>query len=90
MKTIKILLVLATVSFFTALPYSIAEARDCSDPKGFHEKLMCKSYLEVFEKSDSTATSSESNKSEMTEGVKDKTKGALNWIKKSLKGKKVE
>ena len=88
MKTIKILLVLATVSFFTALPYSIAEARDCSDPKGFHERLMCKSF--GFGKSDSTATSSESNKSEMTEGVKDKTKGVFNWIKKSLKGKKVE
>ena len=88
MKTTKILLVLATVSFFTALPYSIAEARDCSNPKGFHERLMCKSF--GFEKSDSTATSSESNKSEMTEGVKDKTKGAFNWIKKALKGKKVE
>ena len=88
MKTIKILLVLATVSFFTALPYSIAEARDCSDPKGFHERMMCKSF--GFGKSDSTATSSESNKGEMADGVKDKTKGALNWIKKSLKGKKVE
>ena len=86
MKTIKILLVLATVSFFTALPYSIAEARDCSDPKGFHERLMCKSF--EFGKSDSTATST--NKGEMADGVKDKTKGTLNWIKKSLKGKKVE
>ena len=90
MKTTKILLVLATVSFFTALPYSITEAKDCSNPKGFHEKLMCKSLFEKFEKSDSTATSSESNKSEMTEGVKDKTKGVFSWIKKSLKGKKVE
>ena len=88
MKTIKILLVLATVSFFTALPYSIAEARDCSDPRGFHERMMCQSF--GFGKSDSTAISSESNKSGMEDGVKDKTKGALNWIKKSLKGKKVE
>jgi len=42
MKTIKIIILLATISLFTSVPYDAAEARDCSDPKGFHEKMMCK------------------------------------------------
>ena len=41
MKTIKIIILLATISLFTSVPYDAAEARDCSDPKGFHEKMMC-------------------------------------------------
>ena len=42
MKTIKIIILLATISLFTSVPYHAAEARDCSDPKKFHEKMMCK------------------------------------------------
>ena len=42
MKTIKIIILLATISLFTSVPYDAAEARDCSDPKGFHAKLVCK------------------------------------------------
>ena len=42
MKTIKIIILLATISLFTSVPYDAAEARDCSDPKGFHAKMMCK------------------------------------------------
>ena len=42
MKTIKIIILVATISLFTFVPYNAAEAKDCSDPKGFHEKLMCK------------------------------------------------
>ena len=41
MKTIKIIILLATISLFTSVPYHAAEARDCSDPKKFHEKMMC-------------------------------------------------
>jgi len=41
MKTIKIIMLLATISLFTSVPYDAVEARDCSNPKGFHEKLMC-------------------------------------------------
>ena len=42
MKTIKIIILLATISLFTSVPYDAAKAaRDCSDPKGFHEKMMC-------------------------------------------------
>ena len=38
----KIIILLATISLFTSVPYDAVEARDCSNPKGFHEKLMCK------------------------------------------------
>ena len=37
----KIIILLATISLFTTIPYDAAEARDCSDPKGFHAKMMC-------------------------------------------------
>ena len=40
-KTIKITILLATISLFTSVPYDAVEARDCSDPKGFHAKMMC-------------------------------------------------
>ena len=33
-------MLLATISLFTSVPYA-AEARDCSDPRGFHAKMMC-------------------------------------------------
>jgi len=42
MKTVKIILLLAIVSLFTSMTYNTTEARDCSNPKGFHQKLMCK------------------------------------------------
>ena len=41
MKIIKIILSLAIISLFTIASYDTAEARDCSNPKGFHEKMMC-------------------------------------------------
>ena len=42
MKTIKIILLLTIISLFTSIPYGVAKAADCSDPKGFHAKMMCK------------------------------------------------
>jgi hypothetical protein len=33
---------LGTISLFTSIPYGVAKAADCSDPKGFHAKMMCK------------------------------------------------
>ena len=41
MKTIKFIFLFASISFFALIPLSV-EARDCTDPQGFHEKLMCK------------------------------------------------
>ena len=42
MKTIKIIILFTAITVFTSVSYNAAEARDCSDPKGFHEKMMCK------------------------------------------------
>ena len=44
MKTIRIIILLAVISLFTTSPYIAAEARDCSNPEGFHEKFMCKKW----------------------------------------------
>ena len=40
-------MLLATISLFTSVPYDAVEARDCSNPKGFHEKLMCNKLFEA-------------------------------------------
>ena len=42
MKTIKIIILFTAMTLFTSVSFNAAEARDCSDPKGFHAKMMCK------------------------------------------------
>ena len=42
MKIIKIITLLITIPLLSSITYSSAMARDCSDPKGFHAKMMCK------------------------------------------------
>ena len=90
MKTIRIIILLAVISLFTTSPYISAEARDCSNPKGFHEKLMCKKFklnMPTFKKKsqDSESTST----SENTEENKKKGIGGI-WNKiKSFGGKKM-
>ena len=41
MKIIKIIILLTTISFFASVSTN-AKEKDCSNPKGFHEKMMCK------------------------------------------------
>ena len=53
MKTTRIVILLAVISLFTTSPYLAAEARDCSNPEGFHEKLMCKMKQGKEERQDS-------------------------------------
>ena len=90
MKTIRIIILLGVISLFTTSPYISAEARDCSNPKGFHEKLMCKKFklnMPTFKKKsqDSEGTST----SENTEKNKEKGIGGI-WNKiKSFGGKKM-
>ena len=90
MKTIRIIILLAVISLFTTSPYISAEARDCSNPKGFHEKLMCKKFklnMPTFKKKsqDSEGTST----SENTEENKKKGIGGI-WNKiKTFGGKKM-
>ena len=42
MKIIRLITLLITIPLLTSITYNSAIARDCSDPKGFHEKMMCK------------------------------------------------
>ena len=58
MKTLRVIIFLAVVSLFTTSHFNAAEARDCSNPKGFHEKMMCK-----ISGSSSSSESSEKEKS---------------------------
>ena len=85
MKIIKTILLLTIISVLTSVPYSIAEARDCSDPKGFHQKLMCKKLFKNLEwKSDSSEETITAEPEEKKSGV-----GGL-WQKiKNFGGKKV-
>ena len=73
MKTIKVILLLTTISLFTSVPYGVAEAGDCSNPKGFHAKMMCKL----------TGSSASAVETKETKGGD----GTSSWIKKFL-GKK--
>ena len=42
MKIIRIITLLITIPLLSSISYNSANARDCSDPKGFHAKMMCK------------------------------------------------
>ena len=42
MKTLKIIILFTAITLFTSVSFNYAEARDCSNPKGFHAKMMCK------------------------------------------------
>ena len=42
MKIIRIITLLITIPLLSSITYSSAIARDCSDPKGFHAKMVCK------------------------------------------------
>ena len=76
MKTIKIILLLTTISLFTSVPYGVAEARDCSNPKGFHAKMMCK----LTSGAGGSVTAAETKEAKGGDGT-------TSWIKKFL-GKK--
>ena len=41
MKLIRLITLLITIPLLSSITYTSAIARDCNDPKGFHEKMMC-------------------------------------------------
>ena len=41
MKIIKIIILLVTIPLLSSISFNTADARDCSNPKGFHAKMMC-------------------------------------------------
>ena len=77
MKIIKMIMFVVSISLFT---YTNAEARDCSNPKGFHEKLMCK--LSGVGNADE-----KKSKTEETSKVTTEKKSAFKKIKNVLKQK---
>ena len=93
MKTTRIIILLAVISVFTTSPYLAAEARDCSNPEGFHEKLMCKKWKMPTLKMPTLKKKSENSEaastSENTEENKKKGIGGI-WNKiKTFGGKKM-
>ena len=89
MKTIKIIIILTVISFLTTVPNK-AEARDCSNPDGFHEKLMCKKWkwkMPTLKKK-----SENSEDASTSENTEEKKKGVIGgiWYKiKNFGGKKM-
>ena len=77
MKTIKVILLLTTISLFTSVPYGVAEAGECSNPKGFHAKMMCK----LTGSSGSSVTAAEPKETRGGDGT-------TSWMKKFLGKKK--
>ena len=58
MKIIKIVTLFIAIPLLSSITYSSAMARDCSNPKNFHAKMMCK-----ITGSSSASESSEKDKS---------------------------
>ena len=54
MKTIKITLFLTAIALFTSVPF-VTEAKDCSEFKKLHKKLLCKA--KVTKEKDSSGES---------------------------------
>lgn len=91
MKTIKIVLLLATISFFTSIPFS-AEAGDCSAYKSVVHKKICEKLSGIS--SDKATVSDEATTKKKkylitTDGkVKNKAKGFFEKLK-NMGGKNI-
>ncbi len=80
MKIIRIITLLITIPLLSSITYSSAMARDCSDPKGFHAKMMCKI----------SGISGTSSTSESSTKTKKKKSGESFWKKiKNFGGKNI-
>ena len=73
MKIIKIITLLITIPLLSSITFDSAMARDCSDPKGFHEKMMCK-FGSFGSESSSSTEKPKKNKSKSGESIWQKIK----------------
>ena len=95
MKTTRIVILLAVISLFTTSPYLAAEARDCSNPDGFHEKLMCKKWkwkMPTLKKKSQDSEGASTSENTEEKKKEEKKKGVIGgiWNKiKSFGGKKM-
>ena len=81
MKLIKIITLLVTIPLLSSITFNAADARDCSNPKGFHATMMCK--LSSFGSGSSSSMSTEGSE-------KKKKSGDGFWQKiKNLGGKNI-
>ena len=79
MKIFKIITLIITIPLLSSITFASANARDCSNPKGFHAKMMCK-----------LQSATTSNSSESTEKIKSEKCSDSLWGKiKCFGGKKV-
>ena len=95
MKTTRIVILLAVITLFTTSPYIAAEARDCSNPEGFHEKLMCKKWklkMPTFKKKQEDSEGASTSKNTEENKKEENKKGVIGsvWEKiKNFGGKKI-
>jgi hypothetical protein len=73
MKIIRIITLLITIPLLSSIAFGSAMARDCSDPKGFHEKMMCK-FSSYGSESSSSTEKPKKNKSKSGESIWQKIK----------------
>ena len=73
MKIIKIIILLVTIPLLSSITFNTANARDCSDPKGFHAKMMCK-FSSVSSGTSSTSEKTKKKKSNSGESIWQKIK----------------
>lgn len=70
MKIIRIITLLITIPLLSSITYSSAMARDCSDPKGFHAKMMCKFSSTSLSSGSSTKTKKEKSGNSFWQKIK--------------------
>ena len=93
MKTIRLFILLTVISLFTTSPYIAAEARDCSNPEGFHDKLMCKKWkMPTLKMPTLKKKAQDSEAASTSENTEKSKKGGIGGIWKKIKnfgGKKI-
>ena len=95
MKTLRIFIFFTVVFLFTTSPYIAAAERDCSNPDGFHEKLMCKKWkwkMPTLKKKSQDSVGASTSENTEEKKKEEKKKGVIGgiWYKiKNFGGKKM-
>ena len=84
MKTIKMMLLLSTIAFFTSVPFEV-EAKDCSHLIKLHKKLLCKTGSDKYdsERSSVTVKTEKIKKEGVLKRLKDLSKKAESFNEKN-------
>ena len=81
MKIIKIIFLLTALCFFTSVPF-VVKAKDCSDLKKIHKKLMCKAGSDKYDETKTKKKKAESfnKKYNSLADIIKKLKGDFAWV----------